>query len=236
MPLGSSSAAPAMRPGPSCFSRGSRTARFSAREAAASFSSFAVMAAVRERRAARRCGSVLRKPDRSLNEPDDPNSSRLAQVLRQYVIGIAFPELGEFTLDLGHLALGPELANILEPFFRRALPGFGNRETVRDCSGDARSLERGCGLRKRARCRGSRGRLHRSGLLTKLRRALSVGHGSGQSRLRLLADRKSTRLNSSHSQISYAVCCLKKKKRNSALSVTRSSGAVVLLQLGQIRS
>src|SRR2546427_8711750 len=28
------------------------------------------------------------------------------------------------------------------------------------------------------------------------------------------ADRKSTRLNSSHSQISYAVFCLKKKKRN----------------------
>src|SRR5256886_2837526 len=30
---------------------------------------------------------------------------------------------------------------------------------------------------------------------------------------RLLRDRKSTRLNSSHSQISYAVFCLKKKKR-----------------------
>src|SRR5688572_32327118 len=29
-----------------------------------------------------------------------------------------------------------------------------------------------------------------------------------------LADRKSTRLNSSHSQISYAVFCLKKKKKN----------------------
>src|SRR5256886_11967645 len=29
-----------------------------------------------------------------------------------------------------------------------------------------------------------------------------------------LADRKSTRLNSSHSQISYAVFCLKKKKNN----------------------
>src|SRR2546427_7076044 len=29
-----------------------------------------------------------------------------------------------------------------------------------------------------------------------------------------LTDRKSTRLNSSHSQISYAVFCLKKKKRN----------------------
>src|SRR6266478_7624507 len=30
----------------------------------------------------------------------------------------------------------------------------------------------------------------------------------------LLGDRKSTRLNSSHSQISYAVFCLKKKKKN----------------------
>src|SRR2546430_12827439 len=32
--------------------------------------------------------------------------------------------------------------------------------------------------------------------------------------LRRSADRKSTRLNSSHSQISYAVFCLKKKKTN----------------------
>src|SRR2546430_5362406 len=31
-----------------------------------------------------------------------------------------------------------------------------------------------------------------------------------------LADRKSTRLNSSHSQISYAVFCLKKKKKSTA--------------------
>src|SRR2546427_7222378 len=30
----------------------------------------------------------------------------------------------------------------------------------------------------------------------------------------ILQDRKSTRLNSSHSQISYAVFCLKKKKKN----------------------
>src|SRR6266478_9051299 len=33
-------------------------------------------------------------------------------------------------------------------------------------------------------------------------------------RTRQRADRKSTRLNSSHSQISYAVFCLKKKKQN----------------------
>src|SRR5688572_30955816 len=32
-----------------------------------------------------------------------------------------------------------------------------------------------------------------------------------------MEDRKSTRLNSSHSQISYAVFCLKKKKKNSTL-------------------
>src|SRR2546430_3523988 len=32
-------------------------------------------------------------------------------------------------------------------------------------------------------------------------------------------DRKSTRLNSSHSQISYAVFCLKKKKSNRAVNV-----------------
>src|SRR2546430_3293897 len=31
------------------------------------------------------------------------------------------------------------------------------------------------------------------------------------SRIKIMADRKSTRLNSSHSQISYAVFCLKKK-------------------------
>src|SRR2546430_10125425 len=33
----------------------------------------------------------------------------------------------------------------------------------------------------------------------------------------VLLDRKSTRLNSSHSQISYAVFCLKKKKRDNAV-------------------
>src|SRR2546427_6814630 len=37
---------------------------------------------------------------------------------------------------------------------------------------------------------------------------LALAHGAHQK-----ADRKSTRLNSSHSQISYAVFCLKKKKK-----------------------
>src|SRR5256886_15857488 len=35
-------------------------------------------------------------------------------------------------------------------------------------------------------------------------------------------DRKSTRLNSSHSQISYAVFCLKKKKKNNLLHLRRA--------------
>src|SRR2546427_5891846 len=42
-----------------------------------------------------------------------------------------------------------------------------------------------------------------------------VGGGGGiiQERMLFQGDRKSTRLNSSHSQISYAVFCLKKKKK-----------------------
>src|SRR5688572_30958376 len=40
-----------------------------------------------------------------------------------------------------------------------------------------------------------------------------VHHRLGPQRLLQFLDRKSTRLNSSHSQISYAVFCLKKKKK-----------------------
>src|SRR2546427_5673996 len=36
---------------------------------------------------------------------------------------------------------------------------------------------------------------------------------------RIAEDRKSTRLNSSHSQISYAVFCLKKKKKKRTMSI-----------------
>src|SRR2546430_12718216 len=38
---------------------------------------------------------------------------------------------------------------------------------------------------------------------------------------RIRADRKSTRLNSSHSQISYAVFCLKKKKISTRVQLSR---------------
>src|SRR2546430_7176377 len=48
-----------------------------------------------------------------------------------------------------------------------------------------------------------------------LTRWLSVGPVESRRELeRVCRDRKSTRLNSSHSQISYAVFCLKKKKKN----------------------
>src|SRR2546430_8151353 len=46
-----------------------------------------------------------------------------------------------------------------------------------------------------------------------LRRRLGDGEREHLRQLELALDRKSTRLNSSHSQISYAVFCLKKKKK-----------------------
>src|SRR2546430_13041148 len=46
-------------------------------------------------------------------------------------------------------------------------------------------------------------------------------------RLAMTADRKSTRLNSSHSQISYAVFCLKKKKHQSPVSGAHYSHAAL---------
>src|SRR5689334_24883552 len=46
--------------------------------------------------------------------------------------------------------------------------------------------------------------------------AVRAGHCIGaEDHLQPLGDRKSTRLNSSHSSISYAVFCLKKKKKKS---------------------
>src|SRR2546430_8589525 len=51
-------------------------------------------------------------------------------------------------------------------------------------------------------------------VLLTIRFALSKPPGHNQPR-----DRKSTRLNSSHSQISYAVFCLKKKKNSEALII-----------------
>src|SRR2546430_12809381 len=52
----------------------------------------------------------------------------------------------------------------------------------------------------------------------RVRRGRHAGQGG---RVEIAIDRKSTRLNSSHSQISYAVFCLKKKKHNEMMSSVR---------------
>src|SRR2546430_14606593 len=66
---------------------------------------------------------------------------------------------------------------------------------------------------------GHHGELHRGPRLAVPVPVPTAAGGACRDRLRrarqaLEADRKSTRLNSSHSQISYAVFCLKKKKTN----------------------
>src|SRR2546430_6318346 len=53
---------------------------------------------------------------------------------------------------------------------------------------------------------------------------------SNERRHRVEGDRKSTRLNSSHSQISYAVFCLKKKKKQSTSSNTLTRKSITRLQ------
>src|SRR2546430_11799169 len=49
-------------------------------------------------------------------------------------------------------------------------------------------------------------------------------------------DRKSTRLNSSHSQISYAVFCLKKKKNTNRYPTTRETGTPISSRINILRS
>src|SRR2546430_7220515 len=51
------------------------------------------------------------------------------------------------------------------------------------------------------------------GLLSAVLDRAAAGEVFGEADIVRLLDRKSTRLNSSHSQISYAVFCLKKKKK-----------------------
>src|SRR5690606_40987043 len=71
-------------------------------------------------------------------------------------------------------------------------------------------------FRSRRRCRGGRQlgrrRQHAHG---------RVGPGRGRTRRHGRRDRKSTRLNSSHVKISYAVFCLKKKTTHGKLTVAR---------------
>src|SRR5438477_7948342 len=49
----------------------------------------------------------------------------------------------------------------------------------------------------------------------------SVVEGRREGRIDQQRDRKSTRLNSSHMSISYAVFCLKKKKKSTSMNSTR---------------
>src|SRR3712207_8639009 len=83
----------------------------------------------------------------------------------------------------------------------RSLPGA--------VQSDAHALDALPLLRRPARvgCRGGRRRRGGARDAAHLRRVLPL-HGM---RAGVLADRKSTRLNSSHANISYAVFCLKKK-------------------------
>src|SRR5438105_7948506 len=53
--------------------------------------------------------------------------------------------------------------------------------------------------------------------------------------LRFLPDRKSTRLNSSHEWISYAVFCLKKKKKNNTKHTTRKSEIKQIISVNHVQ-
>src|SRR5712692_2772400 len=91
---------------------------------------------------------------------------------------MAFFELGKLALDFGGLALGLELANILEPFLRRALLGFGTSDSARGGAEGARALERRCRFAKSVSVpsQTSSGRRPR-GLPRNLRCALSLRRG-----------------------------------------------------------
>src|SRR2546427_8327129 len=67
---------------------------------------------------------------------------------------------------------------------------------------------------------------HWFGIGTLLERFPNAGAVATPNVVKVMRDRKSTRLNSSHSQISYAVFCLKKKKKKKAtytLNITNSN-------------
>src|SRR3989442_9315360 len=55
------------------------------------------------------------------------------------------------------------------------------------------------------------------------------GMPAGRARFEIARDRKSTRLNSSHVRISYAVFCLKKKKKETIRTHQPASGACALI-------
>src|SRR2546430_11254112 len=84
------------------------------------------------------------------------------------------------------------------------------------------TLFRSCGAHRRRRCKLESALAHSDS------RGEKREHAERQHRARHPSrqDRKSTRLNSSHSQISYAVFCLKKKKQEIIMSITAYRDAV----------
>src|SRR2546430_6058877 len=90
-----------------------------------------------------------------------------------------------------------------------------------------RSISVGGGGLRRATGLAGLAAVSKRGYRVRLRGGANVGAAFQHRRIYLLVanlDRKSTRLNSSHSQISYAVFCLKKKKNISSQCVTTISG------------
>src|SRR5438034_2311640 len=97
------------------------------------------------------------------------------------------------------------------------------------------------GFGRRLRCRGRRDHVS-----VAERRAQILGTNEDfgergrvrrlQSSLQLRPDRKSTRLNSSHTVISYAVFCLKKKKENKNRQSARDEGGLHIFSQGAPRA
>src|SRR3989442_11385864 len=78
---------------------------------------------------------------------------------------------------------------------------------------------------ERSRARRDQNEIHTRRTRCRPRSLLSIHRSAPSTALRILerqGDRKSTRLNSSHVRISYAVFCLKKKKKNYTTHLSRS--------------
>src|SRR5690625_3026243 len=103
------------------------------------------------------------------------------------------------------------MENTLQAGGELSMPEFAVLATLSDAEEQQMRLRELCNFLEWDRSRTSHQvtRMERRGLLTKCK---SVGDARGVM-VKLTEDRKSTRLNSSHVAISYAVFCLKKKKR-----------------------
>src|SRR5256886_6904483 len=81
------------------------------------------------------------------------------------------------------------------------------------------------------------GRMHQSrmrkGSIISAPKRISSKLGTVRMRRKPPGDRKSTRLNSSHSQISYAVFCLKKKKKHTLVTATHETQLLAVNPTGR---